>query len=69
MYLGHTNTVLFIYVTLREAIIRKKILFYEKVSQTGGGGHLVFIPLFFFKDCVESPLCGDHKLDRLRDNF
>ena len=54
---------------LREAIIRKKILFYEKVSQTGGGGHLVFIPLFFFKDCVESPLCGDHKLDRLRDNF
>ena len=54
---------------LREAIIRKKILFYEKVLQTGRGGHLVFIPLFFFKDCVESPLCGAHKLDRLRDNF
>ena len=50
-------------VKLREAIIRKKILFYEKISQTGGGGHLVFIPLIFFKGCVESPLCGDHKLE------
>lgn len=34
----------------------KKILFYEKVLQTGGGGHLVFIPLFFFKDCGISAL-------------
>ena len=25
----------------------KKNLFCEKVSQTGGGGHLDFIPLFF----------------------
>ena len=35
-------------ISLREAIIRKKILFYEKISQTGGGGHLVFILFFFF---------------------
>ena len=54
--------------TVREAIIRKKFYFTKKFCKRGGG-HLVFIPLFFFKDCVESPLCGDHKLDRLRDNF
>ena len=54
---------------LREAIIRKKFYFTKKFRKRGGGGHLVFIPLFFFKDCVESPLCGAHKLDRLRDNF
>ena len=29
----------------------KKNLFCEKVSQTGGGGHLDFIPLFFYCKC------------------
>jgi hypothetical protein len=31
---------------LREAILQKKIRFYESFSQTGGGGLLVFILLF-----------------------
>ena len=33
---------------LREAIIRKKSIL--RKSFANGGGHLVFIPLFFFKD-------------------
>ena len=36
-------------LVIREAIIRKKFYFTKKFRKRGGG-HLVFIPLFFFKD-------------------
>ena len=40
---------------LREAIIRKKILFYEKVSQTGGGSSR-FHTFIFSGNSQEVPL-------------
>ena len=44
---------------VREAIIRKKILFYEKISQTGGG-HLVFVSFIFFQR-LKRARTGTHK--------
>ena len=41
---------------LREAIIRKKILFYEKVSQTGGGSSRFHTFIFFQRLCGISAL-------------
>ena len=39
----------------------KKNLFCEKVSQTGGGGHLDFIPLFFLQYNVKAPKYSPQK--------
>ena len=42
---------------VREAIIRKKFYFTKKFRKREGGV-ISFSYLYFFYDCVESPLCG-----------